>query len=166
MIRRRRSEGIVPRDYWDYFAMTPFSVRDEMDRLFDDFKSGFESFLISPKAAGIHVIRTPVVDLLDEGKEYKIHAEMPGINKEDLNIEVSEGEVEISAETKAEKKEEDKEAGYIRRERRYSKYYRRIPLPEAVKVENAEAELKDGILTITLPKILTPETKGKKIQVK
>ncbi len=167
MIRRKeRKEGLVPRDYWGSSWMNPMSVMADMDRLFDDFRSEWESTFLAPRTFARELVRQPLIDLADNGKEYTVKAEIPGINKEDLNIEVTENEIEISGETKSEEREEDKEKGFIRRERRYSKFYRSLPLPEAVLSEKAEAELKDGILTVKLPKAAPPEKKTKKVPVK
>lgn len=166
MIRRRKGEELAPRDYWAPYNWSPLSMLEEMDRMFDDLRSGFESYLAVPGGFGTMALRAPAVDLIDEGDAYKLHAEMPGIRKEDINLEVGEDELEISAETKEEKKEGDEKKGYIRRERRYSKFYRKIPLPQPINSEKVEAELKDGVLTVLLPKASPPEKKTKKVGVK
>lgn len=167
MIRRReRKEGLVPRDYWGPSLLSPMAVMNDMDRIFDDFRSEWEKAFLAPRAFVTDLARQPLIDLADNGKEYLLKAEIPGINKEDLSIEVGENEIEISGESKAEEKEEDKDRGYIRRERRYSKFYRSLPLPDSVVADKAEAELKDGVLTVKLPKASPPEKKSKKIQVK
>ena len=166
MIRRRKDEELAPRDYWGPYNWSPLGMLEEMDKMFDDLRSGFENYLAVPGSFGATALRAPAVDLIDAGNEYKLHAEIPGIKKEDINLEVGEEELEISAETKEEKKEEDEKKGYIRRERRYSKFYRRIPLPQPVDSEKVEAELKDGVLTVRLPKISPPEKKTKKVGVK
>lgn len=167
MIRRReRRDGLVPRDYWGSAWLNPMSILADMDRLFDEFRTEWENTFLTPRAFTSELIRQPLIDLADNGKEYVLKAEVPGINKEDLNIEVTENSIEISGETKTEEKEEDKEKGYLRRERRYAKFYRSLPLPEAVVADKAEAELKDGILTVKLPKAAPPEKKSKKVQVK
>jgi len=164
MIRRRKDNELVPADYW----WMPYSLglSDEMDRLFDDFRTGFENTILAPRNLTAGSMRMPAVDLVDEGGKYRLHAEMPGVKKEDVSIEVGEREVQISAETKEESREEKKEGGYIRRERRYSKFYRSVPLPEAVQSDKTSAELKDGVLIVTLPKVSAPEKKSKKIEVK
>lgn len=164
MIRRRRNDELAPVDYW--WPPYTLGLLDEMDRLFDDFRSGFENSLMTPKQMSAEMLRAPAVDLIDEGKEYSLKAEMPGISKEDVSIEVGERDVQISAETKEETTQERKEGGYIRRERRYSKFYRRVPLPEAVQADKTSADLKDGILTVRLPKVSVPERKSKKVEVK
>lgn len=167
MIRRKeRKEGLVPRDYWGPALLSPMTMMSDMDRIFDDFRSEWERAFLAPRTFAAELSRQPLIDLADNGKEYLLKAEMPGINKEDLAIEVGENEIEISGETRTEEKEEDKDRGYIRRERRYSKFHRTLPLPDSVIADKAEAELKDGVLTVKLPKASPPEKKSKKVQVR
>ena len=167
MIRRReKKEGLVPRGYWESTLANPMAVMSNMDRIFDDFRSEWESLFLPSRNFVSDLTRAPLVDLADNGKEYVVKAEVPGLNKDDLIIEVTENSVEISGETKAEEKEEDKSKGYIRRERRYSSFYRSLPLPESVLTDKVDAELKDGVLTVKLPKAAPPEKKTKKISVK
>jgi HSP20 family protein len=165
MIRRKeKKEGLVPADYWGPSWMNPMAVMRDMDRLFEDFRSEWENAFMYPSATAKDIVRQPLVDLADTGKEYVVKAELPGVSKEDLNVEVSENNIEISAESKEEKKEEAK--GYIRRERRYASFYRSVPLPEDVLPDKADAELKEGVLTVTLPKASAPEKKVKKVPLK
>jgi HSP20 family protein len=167
MIRRKeRKEGLVPKDYWGPAWVSPVSLLNDMDRLFDDFRTDWENTFLVPRAFETDLVRQPLIDLTDSGKEYVVKAEVPGINKDDLSIEISENGIEISGETATDEKEEDKEKGYLRRERRYSSFYRNLPLPETVLTDKAEAELKDGVLTVKLPKAAPPEKKSKKVQVK
>ncbi|MBN2066476.1 MAG: Hsp20/alpha crystallin family protein [Candidatus Thermoplasmatota archaeon] len=102
------------------------------------------------------------LDLVDTGKEYKLVAEMPGVSKKDLEINVTPNGIRICGETTTETKEAEK--GYLRRERSYSTLCRNMNFPEEVNPDGAEAFLKDGILEITLPK-KTP-TKGRKLPIK
>lgn len=165
MIRRKeKKEGLVPSDYWGPSWMNPMAVMKDMDRLFEDFRSEWENAFMYPRNTAIDIVRQPLVDLADNGKEYVVKAELPGVSKEDLNIEVSDNSIEISAESKEEKKEEKK--GYIRRERRYASFYRSVPLPEDVLPDKASAELKEGVLTVTLPKASGSEKKVKKVPLK
>jgi len=167
MIRRKdKKEGLVSKDYWGPAWVSPVSMLSDMDRLFDDFRSDWENTFMVPRAFATDFVRQPLIDLADNGKEYLLKAEVPGIEKKDLNIEITENRIEISGRTAIETKEEDKEQGYLRRERRYTSFYRSLPLPEAVLTEKAEAELKDGVLTVKLPKASPPEKKTKKVQVK
>jgi HSP20 family protein len=105
---------------------------------------------------------TPSVDIKEEEGKLILAADIPGVEKEDVTINVKGDMLEISAEKKEEK--EEKEEGYIRRERRYRKFYRAIQLPAAVDKEHVEATLKDGVLQIALPKRVGEEVK--KIEVK
>ena len=165
MIRRKeKKEGLVPSDYWGPSWMNPMAVMRDMDRLFEDFRSEWENTFKFSRAAALDIVRQPLVDLADNGKEFVVKAELPGVSKEDLKIEVSENSIEISAESEQEKKEEKK--GYIRRERRYASFYRSIPLPENVIADKADAELKEGVLTVTLPKASAPAKKVKKVELK
>jgi HSP20 family protein len=165
MIRRKeKKEELVPRDYWGPAWVNPVSFMSDMDRLLDDFRSDWESTFMVPRSFGTDLVRQPLTDLADNGKEYIVKAEVPGIKKEDLNIEVTDNGVEISGETQVEEKQEEK--GYLRRERRYESFYRSIPLPDAVMTDKADAELKDGILTVKIPKMSPTTKKTKKVQVK
>ena len=167
MIRRKdKKEGMVPREYWSPTWASPWTMLNDMDRVFDDFKSEWESLMLSPQSMATGSVRQPLVDLVDNGKEYVVKAEIPGIKKEDLKIEVAQDSLEVSGETSVEEDQEDRETGYIRRERRYSKFYRAIPLPENVLTDKVEAELKAGGLTVKLPKEAPPGKKSKKVPVK
>jgi HSP20 family protein len=156
---------LAPEDYWwTPHSSDTFNVLNEMDRLLEEFRSGFENSPAVPRSFGAQALRTPAVDLIDAGGEYRLMVEMPGIKREDVNIEVGEKDVQISAETKQE--EEGGEGGYIRRERRYSKIYRKIPLPNGVRTDGTSAEMKDGLLMIRLPKISPQEKRSKKVEIK
>jgi HSP20 family protein len=106
--------------------------------------------------------RVPYVDLEDRGKDYLLTAEMPGFKKEDVEIQVMDNSVEIKAATGW--KHDDKSTNYIWRERAAESFYRMIELPGEIKTDKAEANLKDGVLEIMLPK-KAPKPK-KKVTVK
>lgn len=164
MIRRKEKKGeIVPKEYWAP-TTNPMRLLNDMDRLFDEFRTEWESTFLQPTKLPANIIRKPLLDLADNGKEYVVTAELPGITKEDLKVEVTANSIEISSEKKIEQKEEKE--GYIRRERSYSNFYRSIPLPEDIAPAKADAELKEGILTVKLPKAKPEEKKTKKLPVK
>lgn len=109
--------------------------------------------------------RMPLMDIKDTGKELVLEAEMPGIPKENIDIQVTENAIEICGETKTVEKEE--EEGYYRHERSYSKCFRQMPLPAEVIPEKADATLKEGILHIKIPKKKpTVKAKGHSIKIK
>ncbi len=102
------------------------------------------------------------LDFIDNGKEYKLVTEMPGVSKKDVEINVTPNGISICGETTTETKEQ--ETGYLRRERSYSTLCRNMPFPEEVNPDGAEAFLKDGVLEVTVPK-KTP-IKGRKVPIK
>lgn len=102
------------------------------------------------------------VDLVEEEDRYLLKAEMPGVKNEDLKLSVENDVITISAEKRDEFENRDK--GIYRRERSYGKFSRSFQLNGLVNAEKVEADYKDGVLTVTLPK--REESKGRMIQVK
>ena len=167
MIRRRdRRDELAPRNAFGPLWSNPMTMLNDMDKLFDDFRTDWESMFLAPRTLHGEPIRQPLVDLVEEEKEFVLRAEVPGIDKEGLNIEVTENGIEITGESTAERKEEDKETGYVRRERHYARFHRSLPFPEKIVPDEVDAELKDGVLTVKAPKAAPPEKKTKKVSVK
>ncbi len=108
----------------------------------------------------MHGERQPLVDVMDKGAEIVVSAELPGVDKKDIELNVEENTISIKAESKEEVEKSKEEEGYYFHERSYSSYARTIPLPAEVIPEKASAEFKNGILTVTLPK-KHPEAKGR-----
>jgi len=110
-----------------------------------------------------HTFR-PKMDLHENPEANTVTAtfELPGIKKEDVQIETLPGRLRISAESKI--SEEHEQDGYAIRERRYGKYARTLQLPQGVKEEEIKANMENGVLTVTFPKT-TPEQSPKKIQI-
>lgn len=156
MRRGDRETRIAPRDYW-----TPSAIFEEMERLLDDFRTGIMDFWTPTVAMGP---RIPAVDIRDAGNEYIIEAELPGMKKEDVEIEIIDGGLKISASKKEEK--EEKGEGYLRRERGYLSFSRQLPLPEDADVDKIEAKLVDGVLQINVAKKAKAEEKKKLVEVK
>jgi HSP20 family protein len=88
--------------------------------------------------------------------------EFPGLKKEDISIDVHNGRMTISAESKV--SSEHEESGYAVRERRYGKWSRTLQLPQDVQDSEIKASMEDGLLTVTFPKT-SPETASKKITI-
>jgi HSP20 family protein len=115
----------------------------EIDFLLDRF--GLERRIFEPAAT----MWTPDVEMFEKGTELVIRADVPGMKREDITVELTDGYVTLRGERKQEK-EEHKE-GYYRAERTYGSFYRMLPLPEGVKVNEAKAVIRDGVLEITMP---------------
>jgi HSP20 family protein len=139
-----------------------YPLRQEMDRLFDDFLGGSS---LAPFGGFRERYGTfdPRVDVTENDKEIKVAAELPGLTEKDVEVSLSNGTLTISGEKKVEK--EDKGENYYRLERSYGSFQRVIPLPTEVEADKVEATFKNGVLQITLPK-LHPEEGVKKIQIK
>jgi HSP20 family protein len=104
----------------------------------------------------------PAVDITEDDKEYLVKAELPDLKKEEVKVTVENGELTISGERKLEKEEKNKK--YHRIERSYGSFVRSFTLPEAVNGDKVNAEFKDGLLTVHLPK--DEKAKPKAIDVK
>ncbi len=107
-------------------------------------------------------VREAFADLVDAGDKFVVHAEVPGIPKDKIDVTVTKDDVEISARAGIEK--EEKKKGYVFRERGYSSFYKRIVFPEEVVPEKAESTVKDGVLELDIPK-KTPTSEPKKHKV-
>ena len=107
--------------------------------------------------------RMPKVDMVDRESEYVIRAELPGVNKDDIEVTLTENTVTIEATTGHEEKEEKEEGKYYRREISRGEFRRSLTLPGSVDDARANASFADGVLELTLPK--TEKTAGKKVKV-
>jgi len=150
-------------------------MQEQMDSVFDNFFSGEpflggQNLLEGPGRKRGELTtsnyKQPISDIYETDKEVVAEVEMPGLNKNDIKVQVSDQGIEIKAETKAETKHEDKKRGMYRFERNYSGFYRHFSLPNNVDANKANAEYKDGVLKITVPKLKIEEQKKKLLEVK
>lgn len=124
----------------------PFAtMRTEMDRLMDSFGQGF-----SPTGLDSFRPFAPAVDIRDEGKHYVVSAEIPGVDKKDIKLEVTNGLLMIQGEKKLEHKEERK--NFYRRESSYGLFERTLNLPFDADEERISADFKNGVLHIDIAK--------------
>ncbi len=106
----------------------------------------------------------PAVNTREADDAYYIEVDLPGIKKEDISIDIDENILVISGERKIEDSRKDEE--FYRIESLYGKFERRFSLPEDVDMDKIEAEAKDGVLTIKIPKAQVVEKAPKKIEIK
>jgi HSP20 family protein len=137
------------REAWPSY--TPFGMMrrfaDEMDRMFEGF--GFPSMERFGKSFGSWGMErfSPQIDIFERDSKLIVRADLPGMTKDDINVEVTEDAVVIEGERKYEHEQNVK--GIYRSERSYGHFRREIPLPEGVKTENATANFKNGVLEVT-----------------
>ncbi|MCW8923893.1 MAG: Hsp20/alpha crystallin family protein [Gammaproteobacteria bacterium] len=140
---------------------------EDFERMFDDFFSrhwmrpfSFErpswSHLPAPFEG-----RTPSVDVVDRDKEVFVKAELPGVDKDDVEITMTGNSVTIKGETKAEEKEED--GDYHRCEISQGSFSRTVSLPSEVDTDKAKARFKHGVLKLTIPKVKKTTRKNIKV---
>ena len=132
------------------FGIMPFNRRE--DNLFDVFDKFF-----SHSTVDIPAFRT---DIRNEADKYVLEAELPGVQKEDIRVDLKEGILTISAESKQDNEEQGKDGSYLRRERRYGAFTRSFDA-SGIEEEGISAAYENGILKLTLPKIppIIPETR-------
>jgi HSP20 family protein len=129
---------------------------ETMNRMFEDMwgiNFGRRPLLSPPseeRSLERYSARKPFIDIVETDKDVVATAEMPGLEKSDININLTEDVLEISTETKQE--EEKKEKGFVYKERRSGSYYRTISLPSAVDPDNTKATYNNGVLQVTMPK--------------
>lgn len=165
-VSKGASEKIPP-------AVSPTSVLSplrawerEMERMFDDFP-----FFRWPRLRDLEAFRfpremrlqMPSLDMYDEEHEIVVKAELPGIGKDDVEVNLSGSTLTIKGEKKRE--EEIKKTNYLRSEREYGSIFRSLELPAEVKAEEVKASFKDGVLEIRLPKSEAAKKKAVRVTV-
>lgn len=144
---------------------------DEMDRVFEDFGFGRglgRTSFSSPGAPGRQGLGetlrwAPQVEIHQQNHELVVRADLPGIKREDVNVDVTEETVTISGERKQEQQTE--RGGIYRTERSYGSFYRVVPLPEGAMTDQAKATFKDGVLEIRMPAPPEQVTRGRRLAI-
>ncbi|HEY7734201.1 MAG TPA: Hsp20/alpha crystallin family protein [Nitrososphaera sp.] len=128
-----------------------------LDDVFENFRREIENTMRPwstrfgfPSLFDSEGIRLPLCDMADKGNRYEVHVEIPGIDKDKLNVKATKNSVEVSAE-KSERSEERRK-GYFYSERSQRSFYRMIPVPEEIVPSKVAAKVNNGILTLELPK--------------
>ncbi|APG43014.1 MAG: Hsp20/alpha crystallin family protein [Syntrophotalea acetylenica] len=142
--------------------VSPF---EEMERWFGDFfnRPSFPPVWMPRMRLPSMQPVTPSIDIYEETDAVVVKAELPGIAKEDVEVNVSENLLTISGEKKAEEKVERKD--YHRIERSYGSFSRSIRLPAETLADQAKASFKDGVLEIRIPKTEEAKQKKRKIEI-
>lgn len=149
------------------------NLRAEMDRLFEEFSSGFGLFPFGRRSFGLAPFRryersfgmaSPAVDWTETDKEFELTAELSGLDENDLEVNVSDDVLTISGEKKEEA--ERTKADYHLTERRYGSFRRSFELPEGVDRDKIAAKFEKGVLTVAIPKSVAARKRTKKIDIK
>lgn len=136
-----------------FFAAPTFRLDDRMSRLMEDVFNESQE-----------MVWTPAVEVVESDDEIELTAEMPGLTRDDVQIEVEDDVLRIHGEKKEEFEHEEDKDGKVRvSERRYGSFSRSFGLPASVDADAIEAEMKNGMLTVRLPK--TEVARGRRIEI-
>lgn len=138
------------------------SMRQEMDRLFDDFFRSWDPQRLDAEEGSLI---NPALNLAETDEVIEATMELPGLSQEDIEITLSRDGLTITGEKKEEGEEQGK--NYFRRERSYGYFRRIIPLPvDAVEADRVEAAFDKGVLKVTMPKKEAAKGQARRIEVK
>lgn len=136
--------------------------QDPFDQIFESMMPAFFRPVRMNELTGEGLANKPSIDIIDREHDILVKAEVPGVKKEDLNIEVQGNQLFLSG--KHEDESEQEKGNYLYRERRFGSFTRSIQLPEEVDSNKVKASCQDGILEITLPKAETARRKKISVQ--
>jgi HSP20 family protein len=155
------------------------TIRQErhIDGIFEDFRREMEGMFHSwpysmadwrfPVFAELdREIRLPVYDMVDKGDKYELQLEVPGIDKDKIDVKATKNSLEISAQQ--EEKTEEKRKNYVYNERSFRSFHRKIPIPDEILPSKIDAKMNNGILQIQLPKKIPTkaEEETTKVEIK
>lgn len=135
--------------------------RSEFDRLFDEFFSPQRGLSTTQGQGKGGTFWAPAVDVSENGENFVVHAELPGIKQEDIDIELENNVLTLKGQRKFERKDEKENYHFV--ERSYGSFYRSFTLPRNVDPNGIQASFSDGVLTISIPK--AEEAKPRKVQI-
>ncbi len=153
-LKNKRKEVFMPKD------LLPWSPFKEINSLHDAIDKAFDDAFFTKQS----ILTLPQINVSTKGNNVIVEAEIPGVDEDNLDIEIGETAVRISGEKKDEKEVDEKD--YYHKEVSYGSFQRVVPLPCEVKHEKAKAEVKDGVLKIVIPKVETKKAKTVKIKAK
>src|SRR5262249_48243714 len=172
--RREHEQGSMQRRPGSVWLSNPFEVMDrmteEMDRVFDrvfgDYGAPRRSWLTRRP---FHRLEgegqwAPRLEAFQQGDRFIVRADLPGLKKDDVRVELTENAITIQGDRREEHQEERE--GYYHTEREYGQFYRTVPLPEGVIPETAQASFKNGVLEITMQAPPAEATRGRRLEIK
>jgi HSP20 family protein len=139
--------------YWQPFTEIE-TIRQQLDKVFDQRATTRDNS---------EATWMPAMELADTGDNFVLKAQLPGIDPKDVDVQVTREAISISGERRYENT--DAKSGYVRSEFRYGKFHRVVPLPAHIQNDSVQAEYKDGILMLTLPKVTEARNKVVKINL-
>jgi len=148
-----KPQKIVPAKHVPAKNVPAVHVLTTFEDLVNDFRKNFIESIAFPwdwVSVEPVPVREATVDMVDEGNRFVVHAELPGVAKDKIDVSLTKDGIEISAETDVQK--ENKEKNFVVRERVYSQVYKQLSFPEEVIPEKAESTFRNGLLEVCVPK--------------
>ncbi|MGD1837479.1 MAG: Hsp20/alpha crystallin family protein [Nitrososphaeraceae archaeon] len=148
-------------------------LSNKLDDIFENFKKDLENTFVPfqqsildwrlpsvsfPRYFEDLESKVPLCNMVDKGDKYELQLEVPGIDKEKIDIKATENSIELSGEQS--EKTEEKDENYVYNERSYRSIHRTIPFDEEIKPNDIDASMKNGILNILVPKKVPKDKKG------
>ena len=145
-------------------AATPSIVSNwfDINKSIDSLRQEMEKAFLTFPSISMPRMNHTSCDIIDEGNQFRVKMDTPGIQKNEIKLNVTENSIEVTGEHK----EEEKKKNFLRKERHSMSYYQTIPLSEKIIPDKVKAKLADGVLDIILPKSKpTPTPKKKAVNV-
>jgi HSP20 family protein len=151
-------------DPFDLFRTSPFAM---MRRFMEDMEQQWSSLGTGRGGQGIGTPGgtsfAPPMEIFERDGHLVVRADLPGLTKDDIQVEVTEDSLTITGERRSE--HEGQQGGVLRSERHYGSFHRHIPLPEGVNAEQVRASFQDGVLEITMP-APQQQARGRRIEIR
>lgn len=162
----RRNQGAMSRGT----SATPITF---MRQFMEDVDDLFSQFGLAPAMGsgmqgagqGLQNIWMPEIDVFQRGNDLVIRADLPGVKRNDIDVELEDGNLIIQGQRQQES-ENDEEQGYYQSERSFGSFFRSIPLPEGVNPDQVQASFDNGVLEVDVPMPQQQQNRGKKVQVR
>ena len=151
----RRDPARLASPFGSYFQRW----NEEMDRLFENF--GIGRNWMTPQTA---TAWSPQIEMFQRGNDLVVRADLPGMTKEDVQVDINENVLSIQGERKQEHEEERE--GWYRNERSYGSFYRAVPLPEGTIADSAKASFKNGVLEVVFQAPPREVSRGRRLEIK
>lgn len=150
------------------FISNPFGfmrrMTEEMNRIFESAGMGTTLAPFSSSQQGGVGTWMPQVEVQQRNNELIVRADLPGLKRDDVTVEVDDGVLTLSGERRQENQEERQ--GFYRSERSYGSFYRAIPLPEGVNEDDISASFGDGVLEVRVPVSEQPQRRGRRVEIR
>lgn len=164
MLTTRNRSALAPSG----FVRDPFALLRQMtsdfDRMFgESVWPAIDSSALRTRELGESLAWIPQIDMFERQNRLVTRVDLPGMRKEDVKVEVTDGHLAISGERKRES--EEKQERFYRSERDYGSFYRTIPLPEGVKIADVKATFAEGVLEVSVPLPARLEEKPRRVEI-